>query len=161
MSALVARRVPGSRRPPLIAGVVLSAAGLGMIALLRGSLAGWVFLLPGGLLLVTGMQAPGAPVEAIVIDDAGLSYHGMKVGPIPWDAIIRADVARVKHIPVVALQLTQPDAWLDRMPESHRKLVALGTAELGLPPVFLYAAGLDHSAEEIVAAINQRARGKP
>ena len=74
--------------------------------------------------------------------------------------MIRADARQLRRFPVVALQLTDNDAWLARLPERHRKLVALGAAQLGLPPVFLYAVQLDVPVLQIVAAINERARGQ-
>lgn len=160
VNGLVTHRIPASRGPLRVAGVVLSGLGLLLVAMVRTSPVGWIFLLPGGLLLLVGMQPRRTATEAIVLDDLGLSDRTMDLGPIPWDEIVRAEVGQIKRFPVVALQLTRPDQWLARMPERHRKLVALGAAELGLPPVFLYAVALDHPAEEIVAAINQRARGK-
>ena len=159
MSALVTHRVPASRRPALIAGVVLITIGLAMMLLAHETVAGWVFLLPGGLLVLLGTQPVGVPVEAIIVDDMGLSDRTLELGPIPWDQVIRADARQLRRFPVVALQLTDNDAWLARMPERHRKLVALGAAQLGLPPVFLYAVQLDVPVLQIVAAINERARG--
>ena len=71
MSALVTHRVPASRRPALIAGVVFLTIGLGMMLLAHETEAGWVFLLPGGLLVLLGTQPVGVPVEAIIVDDMG------------------------------------------------------------------------------------------
>ncbi len=139
--------------------MALIGLALVMLLVLRQSAAMWVFLLPGGLLLLVGTRPAGLPVEAIVVDDFGLSDRTMDLGPIPWDQVIGAEVRHLRRFPVVALRLTDDAAWLSRMPERHRKLVALGADQLGLPPVFLYAVGLDHPPEAIVAAVNQRARG--
>lgn len=144
---------------PLVGAAVLLLMAFVVLVLLHQPAAMWVFLLPGGLLLLLGTRPAVTPVEAIVVDDLGLSDRTMDVGPIPWDQVIGAEVRLIRRFPVVALQLTDEAAWLSRMPERHRKLVALGASELGVPPVFFYAVGLDHSPEEIVAAINQRARG--
>ena len=124
------------------------------------SVAGWTVLLPGGLLVLFGARSAGSAVEAIVVDDIGLSDRTIDIGPNPWEQVIRADVRLIRRFPVVALQLTDNSAWLARMPESHRRLVMLGAAELGLPPVFFQAIRLDVPVDRIVTEINQRARGK-
>jgi len=161
VSLLVTHRRPSARRPYLIAGLIL--IGLAMAAQLGLHQPGatWVLLLPGGLLLLLGTKPAGPPVEAIVLDDFGVSDRSIDIGPIPWDQLVRAEVGWIRRFPVVALHLTDNAAWMARMPERHRKLVQLGAAELGLPPVFLYAVGLDVAPEEIVERINQRARGGP
>ncbi|MEO8635039.1 MAG: hypothetical protein ABI587_07165 [Gemmatimonadales bacterium] len=159
MSALVTHRVPGPRRPALIAGVVLIAIGLAMMLLANATLAGWIFLLPGGLLALIGTQPGGAPIEAIVVDDMGLSERIIGIGPIPWDQVVRVEAKQIRLMPVIGIYLTDSEVWLARMPVSHKRLVAIGATELGLPPVFFPAIRLDVPVERIVAEINQRARG--
>ncbi len=160
MSSLVTHRVPGSRRTTLIGGVLLIFIGLALLLLVSATAAGWTFLLPGGLLVLLGARPAAAPLEAIVVDDMGLSERTMNVGPIPGDQVVRAELRQIRLMPVIGVELVSSDTWLARMPESHKRLVALGATELGLPPIFFPAAGLDIPADRIVAEINQRARGK-
>ncbi len=155
---LVASSLPLARTPWLIGGGVLSAAGIGVIAVARQPLPGWILLgLGGGLLLLTARPAYRAR-ERIVLDDAGVTDLATSMGPIPWSDIVEAQVLNLAKTSLVTIRVVNPAAWEARLPEPVRRLRLLAP-DLNLPPVLLFTPRLTLSPEEIVGEINRRARG--
>lgn len=150
----------GVRRLPVVAiGAVLAAVGLGMIA--RGmTLPGAVPLVLGGLLVLLGARPAAEGPERLVFDDVGLTDLKLQLGPVPWSEIRGATVVPLgTHFTMIGLDVTDPARFgamkaLDagRLRELAAKL------DFALPPVFLYASGLERDAAAVAEEINRRAR---
>jgi hypothetical protein len=157
VTRVVARSRPLARGSWLFAGVALAVAGFAAIVA-HMMTPGWVALVLGGGLLLLGARPAAGLTDRIVVDDAGVSDLAMKVGPIPWADIVRAEARLVGSVPIIAIEVRNPEVWEQQLPDSLRRLRGFA-AELQLPPVLLYGQGLDPPPAEIVRLINERARG--
>jgi len=155
---VVARNLPFSRTPWLIGGAAGLLGGVGLI-LIRHPVAGWAALLAGAALVWITARPAYTRRDRIVLDDNGVTDLATPIGPVPWSDIVRAELRPMSTTMLVLVEVTNPEFWEARLPQSLRRVRQLA-ADLDLPPVVLLAPRLDVPAEEIVRLINQRARGR-
>jgi hypothetical protein len=137
---------------------VLLLCGVGLI-LVHHAVAGWVALLAGAALLWLTARPAYTTRDRIILDDDGVTDLATPIGPVPWSDIIQADVRTLSTSTLVAVEVTNPAYWEEKLPESLRRIHHLA-ADLNLPPVMLLTPRLDMPAEEIVRLINERASGQ-
>jgi hypothetical protein len=119
---------------------------------------GWILLVLGGGLLYLATGPATRPRERIVMDEHGLSDLAAGLGPVPWADIVKAEVLNIGRAPLITVEVVNPAEWEAKAPKGLQGLRRLDP-ELVLPPVVLFAPRLTLSPEEIVRAINARARG--
>jgi hypothetical protein len=149
---VVAARGPAYRK--LVAAAAMVAAG---IALQQAEVAalGWTLAALGGIWALLLLRSLGEERERLVIDDSGIRDTLLPVGTIGWSEVTGATVRRIGSVPVVALDLRDPERFVRRLPAT-RQFIARKALEAGLPAVYLTLTGTEADAERIADAIRQR-----
>jgi hypothetical protein len=102
------------------------------------------------LVVAAAMVAAG-----IALGRAEIAALGLPVGTIGWSEVTGASVRRIGSVPVVMLDLRDPERFMRRLPAT-RQFIARKALEAGLPAVYLTLAGTDADAERIAEAIRRR-----
>ena len=149
---VVAARGPVYRK--LVVAGAMAAAG---IALQQAEIAalGWTLGALGGIWALLLLRSLGEERERVVIDDAGIRDSLLPVGTIGWSEVVGATVQRIGNVPVVVLDLRDPDRFIRRLPAT-RQFIARKALEAGLPAVYLTLTGTEADAERIADVIRQR-----
>ena len=149
---VVAARGPAYRK--LVVAAAMVAAG---IVLERAEVAalGWVLAALGAIWALLLLRSLGEERERLVIDDAGIRDTLLPVGTIGWSEVTGATVQRIGSVPVVVLDLRDPERFVRRLPAT-RQFIARKALEAGLPAVYLTLTGTEADAERIADAIRQR-----
>jgi hypothetical protein len=141
----------------IVYGVVALAAGAALLWMGIVDPLGWAMVGIGGAYAIVALRSLGEEAERIVIDDSGVRDTLLPVGIISWNEIIGASVQQVGHVPVVALELRDPERVIRRL-SPPRQLLARKAREAGLPGVYLTLVDTDGDPKLVAQAINQRAR---
>jgi hypothetical protein len=149
---VVAARGPVYRK--LVVAGAMVAAG---IALQQAEIAalGWTLAALGGIWALLLLRSLGEERERVVIDDAGIRDTLLPVGTIGCSEVIGATVQRIGSVPVVVLDLRDPERFMRRLPAT-RQFIARKALEAGLPAVYLTLTGTEADAERIADAIRLR-----
>jgi hypothetical protein len=116
---------------------------------------GWGIVALGSIYALVQLRSLGEDVERVVIDDAGIRDSTLPVGLIGWDEVRGASVQKIGSVPVVALQLRDPERVIRRLPGA-RQFIARKALEAGLPGVYLTLVGTDGDPRRIADIINSR-----
>jgi hypothetical protein len=140
-------------RKLVVAGAMVAAG----IALQQAEVAalGWTLAALGGIWALLLLRSLGEERERVVIDDSGIRDTLLPVGTIGWSEVTGASVQRIGSVPVVVLDLREPERFLRRLPAT-RQFIARKALEAGLPAVYLTLTGTEADAERIAEAIRQR-----
>ena len=149
---VVAARGPIYRKLA-VAGAMVAAG----IALQQAELAalGWTLAALGGIWVLLLLRSLGEERERVVIDDSGIRDTLLPVGTIEWSEVTGATVQRIGSVPVVVLELRDPERFVRRLPAT-RQFIARKALEAGLPAVYLTLTGTEADAEHIAETIRQR-----
>ncbi len=149
---VVATRGPVYRK--LIVAAAMVAAGIGMQRAEVAALV-WALAALGTIWALLLLRSFGEERERLVIDDAGIRDTLLPVGTIGWPEVTGASVRRLGSVPVVVLDLRDPERFMHRLPAT-RQFIARKALEAGLPAVYLTLAGTDADVERIAEAIRRR-----
>jgi hypothetical protein len=140
-------------RKMVVAGAMVAAG----IALRQAEVAalGWTLAALGGIWALLLLRSLAEERERLVIDDAGIRDTLLPVGTIGWSEVTGATVQRIGSVPVVVLDLRDPERFVRRLPAT-RQFIARKALEAGLPAVYLTLTGTEADAERIADAIRQR-----
>jgi hypothetical protein len=141
------------RKLGLCLGVI--AAGAALLSVHVARWPGWVLVLAGGLYALVQLRALGEDTERVVIDDAGIRDSMLPVGIIGWDEIRGARVQSISGIPVIELQVRDPERYIRRLP-AGRQFIARKAVEANLPGLYLTLVGTEADPAEIVGVIRRR-----
>jgi hypothetical protein len=149
---VVAARGPVYRK--LVVAAAMVAAG---IALQQAEVAalGWTLAALGGIWVLLLLRSLGEERARLVIDDAGIRDTLLPVGTIEWSEVTGATVQQIAGVPVVVLDLRDPERFVRRLPPT-RQFIARKALEAGLPAVYLTLTGTDADADRIAETIRQR-----
>jgi hypothetical protein len=149
---VVAARGPVYRK--LVVAAAMVAAG---IALQQAEVAavGWTLAALGGIWVLLLLRSLGEERARLVIDDAGIRDTLLPVGTIGWSEVTGATVQQIAGVPVVVLDLRDPERFVRRLPPT-RQFIARKALEAGLPAVYLTLTGTDADADRIAETIRQR-----
>jgi hypothetical protein len=118
---------------------------------------GWTLAALGAGYGLLVLRSLGEDQERLVIDDSGIRDTAFPVGTIGWDEVQGASLQQIGHLPVIALEVPDPERVLRRLP-STRQLIARKAMEAGMPGIYISVAGTDADPAYIVEAIRQRIR---
>jgi hypothetical protein len=152
------RVVVVAARGPLYRKLVVAAAMVTAgIALQQAEVAalGWTLGALGGIWALLLLRSLGEEPERLVIDDAGIRDTLLPVGTIGWSEVTGATVQQIAGVPVVVLDLRDPERFVRRLPAA-RQFIARKALEAGLPAVYLTLTGTEAEAERIAGTIRQR-----
>jgi hypothetical protein len=156
MRRIVLHTSPRQLYRRLAVGLIGLAIG-GVILLLQLSpQLGWGMVALSGIYALVQLRSLGEGVERVVIDDAGIRDSMLPVGLIGWDEVRGASLQSIGSVPVVALQLRDPERVIRRLPGA-RQFIARKALEAGLPGVYLTLVGTDGNPRIIADVINGRA----
>jgi hypothetical protein len=116
---------------------------------------GWGMVALSSIYALVQLRSLGEDVERVVIDDAGIRDSSLPVGVIGWGEVRGASVQSIGSVPVVALQLRDPERVIRRLPGA-RQFIARKALEAGLPGVYLTLVGTDGDPRRIADIINSR-----
>jgi hypothetical protein len=136
-------------------GLVGVATGAGMLLLDLLPQLGWGMVALSGIYALVQLRSLGEDIERIVIDDSGIRDSMLPVGLIGWDEVRGASLQSIGSVPVVALQLSDPERVIRRLPAA-RQFIARKALEAGLPGVYLTLVGTDGNPRIIADVINSR-----
>jgi hypothetical protein len=140
----------------LAVGLAGLAIGAAILLLKLSDQLGWGMVVLSGIYALVQLRSLGEDIERVVIDDAGIRDSILPVGVIGWDEVQGASVQRIGSVPVVALQLRDPERFIRRLPGA-RQFIARKAQEAGLPGVYLTLVGTDGDPVSIAEAINAQA----
>jgi len=140
-------------------GLAALGAGAALLWLGMGGPLGWALVGVGGAFAIVTLRSLGEETERIVIDDSGVRDSALPVGIIGWNEIAGASVQRIGSVPVVALELRDPERVIRRL-SPGRQLLARKAKEAGLPGIYLTLADTDGDPKLVAEAINQRIRAR-
>jgi hypothetical protein len=156
MRRIVLHTSPRQLYRRLAVGLIGLAIG-GVILLLQLSPElGWGMVALSGIYALVQLRSLGEDIERVVIDDAGIRDSMLPVGLIGWDEVRGASLQSIGSVPVVALQLRDPERVIRRLPGA-RQFIARKALEAGLPGVYLTLVGTDGNPRIIADVINGRA----
>jgi hypothetical protein len=121
---------------------------------------GWSLVVLGGGYSLVVLRALGEDNERLVIDDSGIRDSSLPVGTIDWDEVRGASVQEIGHVPVITLEVRDPERLIRRLPAT-RQFIARKALEAGLPGLYLTVAGTEADPARIAEAIRQRVRPSP
>jgi hypothetical protein len=156
MQRIILHASPRHLTRKLTVGLVVLAVGIALLALELWPGVAWGLVALGGGYAVLQLRGLSEEQERVVIDDAGIRDSMLPVGTIGWDEIRGASVQQVGSIPVVALQVRDPERFIRQLP-SARQFIARKALEAGLPGLYLTLVGTDGDANAIAEAINKEA----
>jgi hypothetical protein len=133
------------------------AVGAALLAVHVAPWLGWGLVLLGGGYAMVMLRALGEETERVVIDDAGIRDSSLPVGTIGWDEVRGASVQVIGSVPVVALEVRDPERFIRRLPAA-RQFIARKAIEADLPGLYLTLVGTEADPAQIVEAIKQRVR---
>jgi hypothetical protein len=133
----------------------LLAIGAALLHFRVVPLMGWSLVLLGGGYALVLLRALGEETDRVVMDEAGIRDSQLPLGTIAWTEIRGASVQAIGRVPVVALEVRDPESVLRRLP-TGRQFLARKALEAGLPGIYLNLAGTDADPAWVAEAIRRR-----
>jgi hypothetical protein len=160
MERIVVHASPRHMLRKLVWWVSLLAIGAGLLVAGILRWLGWGMILVGGGYSLILLRALGEEKERLVVDDSGIRDSTLPLGTISWEEVRGASVQEISGIPVIALELRDPERLIRRLPPA-RQFIARKALEAGLPGIYVTLVGTDADPGRIAEAIRQRVRPSP
>jgi hypothetical protein len=141
----------------IVYGVAALATGAALLWMGIVDPLGWAMVGIGGAYAIVALRSLGEEAERIVIDDTGVRDTLLPVGIIGWNEIVGASVQRLGNVPVVALELRDPERVIRRLSPT-RQMLARAAREAGLPGIYLTLVDTDGDPKLVAEAINKAVR---
>jgi hypothetical protein len=121
---------------------------------ITGRIAGWVGLAFFGACTAYMMWLIPRMEPTLVIDDAGIDYHRVPGGTVPWTDVLSADVREMKGQRFLCVELHDEAPYLARL-RWHQRLLASANRGMGFPLLTIGFTGMDRTAGEALEAVTR------